>query len=230
MARSGPLERARYRYAQARDDYILVFFLIFVVIVLYSVVPVLGVGGLIVTAVQTVTLLLALHTSGVRGRPLAVVRWLSLLPVLAVLVGTLLPYLSVWMYFPAMILLILATQVAVILHEVRSRTVTVDTVVGALCVYLLIGLLFATADSFYAQAVGPFFAQTSSREVGDYVYYSFVTLCTVGYGDLTPGPPVARLLAIVEALLGQLYLVTVIAIIVGALGSQRVRRGSKDDE
>ena len=225
------LAQVRSRYEQARDDYVLVFVLILLAIALKSAVPLPGAGSVVVTAVESVTLLLALHTSGVRGRALTVLRVLALSPVVAVLLGLAIHFLAVWLYFGAITILILSTQAAIIVHEVRSRRVTTDAVVGALCVYLLLGLLFATIDAFYATAVGPFFAQSGPRQSGDYVYYSFITLCTVGYGDLTPGPPVARVLAMVEALIGQLYLVTVISLLVGNLGAQRMRaRAGGSDE
>ena len=217
------LAEARRRYRQARDDYVLVFVLILVAIGLNSAVPVLGPGGVLVTAVQAVTLLLALRTSGVQGRMLWALRVLAVCPIVAVLIGLLLHRLAVTMYFGGTILLIFSTQAAILVHEIRARRVTADTVMGALCVYLLLGLLFATVDGYYAAAVGPFFAQPGPPQPGDFVYYSFITLCTVGYGDLTPGPPVARILAMAEALFGQLYLVTVISLLVGNLGAQRLQ-------
>jgi hypothetical protein len=223
-----PLAEARYRYVQARDNYVLVFLLILVAIALNAAVPVIGVGGLVVTIVQALTLLLALRTSGVRGGALRVLRVLAVCPILAVVIGLLVQRMAVVLYFGGTTLLILSTQAAILVHEIRARKVTADTVMGALSVYLLLGLLFATVDGFYAAAVGPFFAQAGPRQPGDYVYYSFITLCTVGYGDLTPGTAIARILAMAEALLGQLYLVTVIALLVGNLGAQRLHEPSRD--
>ncbi len=55
----------------------------------------------------------------------------------------------------------------------------------------------------------------------DFVYYSFVTLTTVGYGDLTASTGIGRMLSVTEALVGQLYLVTVVAILVSNLGRNR---------
>jgi len=50
------------------------------------------------------------------------------------------------------------------------------------------------------------------------VYFAFITLATVGYGDLSPGTDIVRVLAMIEGLLGQLYLVTVIAVLVSNVG------------
>jgi uncharacterized membrane protein len=72
----------------------------------------------------------------------------------------------------------------------------------------------------------PFFAQTKTAEPVDFTYFSLVTLSTVGYGDLTAANPMPRMLAAIEGLLGQLYLVTVVAVAV----SRVRRRGSQPPE
>jgi uncharacterized membrane protein len=71
---------------------------------------------------------------------------------------------------------------------------------------------------------GRFFASTSNPTTVDYVYFSYSTLATVGYGDLVAKTGLGRMLAVCEALLGQIYLVTVIAVIVGNLGRPGRRR------
>ena len=65
--------------------------------------------------------------------------------------------------------------------------------------------------------------------VADYLYFSFVTQTTVGYGDLTAAGGFGRALAVLEALIGQLYLVTVIALLVSNLGSARRRARERDE-
>lgn len=96
------------------------------------------------------------------------------------------------------------------------------TILGALCIYVLIGMLFsfayATIGSF---STGPFFAQNVKATVSDFLYFSFVTLTTVGYGDLTAADGLGRAAAVLEALLGQIYLVTVVALLVGTMGQPR---------
>jgi hypothetical protein len=105
--------------------------------------------------------------------------------------------------------------------------VSVKTVAGALCVYLFIGLFFALVYTAY-ELVGsePFFAQTSSPASIDFVYFSLTTMTTVGFGDLSAAGDPGRMTAAIEAILGQLYLVTVIAMLVGNL----TRRRSADRE
>jgi voltage-gated potassium channel Kch len=60
------------------------------------------------------------------------------------------------------------------------------------------------------------------------VYYSFITLTTTGYGDFVPLADVARMVAVTEALLGQVYLVTIVALLVSNVGGSRRPRGARD--
>jgi voltage-gated potassium channel Kch len=107
---------------------------------------------------------------------------------------------------------------------VTHLRVSGSTILGALCMYLLIGLFFASIYAL-ANVVGPdpFFAQVASAKATDFLYFSYVTLATVGYGDLTAAGDVGRMLAVTEALLGQLFLVTVVALIIGNVGRGRHR-------
>ena len=102
------------------------------------------------------------------------------------------------------------------------------TVLGLLSVYLLIGMTFAATYIMIAVVSGePFFAQTKNAEPVDFTYFSFVTLATVGYGDLTAANPLPRMLAALEGLSGQLYLVTVVAVAVSRVRTRRDR--SRED-
>jgi hypothetical protein len=123
------------------------------------------------------------------------------------------------------LLLVGAAPVVIINSLVRRRVIDLRTVLGAVCVYVLIGMMW----SFAFTAVGtidsdPFFAQQAHATVADYLYFSFVTLTTTGYGDLTAAQALGRALAVLEALIGQLYLVTVVAVIVTRLGGRRADR------
>jgi hypothetical protein len=97
----------------------------------------------------------------------------------------------------------------------RHEGVTVQIVFGVLSLYLLIGLLFAFLYGALAKLGGaPFFAGGAAATQAHYLYYSFTTLTTVGYGDLTARTNLGHTLSVLEALLGQLYLVTVVSVIV----------------
>lgn len=113
------------------------------------------------------------------------------------------------------ILLCVAAIASITIHLTRRRTATSATLAGAVAIYLLAGLAFADLYMVIAEISGvPFFAQTASPSSVAYLYYSFTTLTTVGFGDFTAGTDLGRMLAVVEALVGQLYLVTVVAVIV----------------
>jgi Ion channel len=100
----------------------------------------------------------------------------------------------------------------------EAGAVTLQTMFGVLCLYLLIGLMFAVAYGAIDEVSDTSFFTNGSTQRDDYLYFSFTTLSTVGYGDLTAATNLGRSLAITEALVGQLYLVTVVAVIVSNLG------------
>lgn len=107
----------------------------------------------------------------------------------------------------------------------RRGVVDVHTVMGAVCIYVLLGMTFAFVyAAISAISTGQFFVQTSHPTPPDFLYFSFITQTTVGYGDFTAKGDLGRALAVLEALGGQLYLVTVIAVLVSRL-SARARPG-----
>jgi hypothetical protein len=107
---------------------------------------------------------------------------------------------------------------------VMEPFVSSRTIIGLLCVYLLIGMTFAATYITIAVVSGePFFVQTDHAQPVDFTYFSLVTLATVGYGDFTPANPMPRMLAAIEGLTGQLYLVTVVAVAVSRVRTRRDR-------
>jgi len=120
------------------------------------------------------------------------------------------------------LLLVGAAPVVIIHSLIRRRVIDFRTVLGAICVYILLGMMwafaFTAAGTFDSE---PFFAQEAHATVADYLYFSFTTITTVGYGDLTAARSFGRALAVLAALIGQLYLVTVIALLVSNLGRGR---------
>ena len=99
-------------------------------------------------------------------------------------------------------------------YALRAGRVDAEKVAAAVCVYLLIGLvwqaLYVLVDILIP---GSFNAESLSGR--DFLYYSFITLSTLGYGDITPANGPARALAYTEALVGQLYLTILVARLVG---------------
>ncbi len=121
-------------------------------------------------------------------------------------------------------LLVGTAPVVIARSLIRRGTVDIHTVMGALCIYVLLGMLWAFGfGSIGAFMSEPFFAQKGHANVADYLYFSYVTLTTVGYGDLTAAEGLGRAVAVLEALLGQLYLVTVVAVVVARMARLAAR-------
>jgi voltage-gated potassium channel Kch len=118
----------------------------------------------------------------------------------------------------------------VVLREVfRPRTSEVDAVVGALCGFLLIvmvfmrvhGLIEALRPNSYRTDGLPFSESSDAMLVASFQYFSTITLTTVGFGDIVPVTPLARLVTGLESMVGQLYLAVVIATLVGRVAARR---------
>jgi hypothetical protein len=115
------------------------------------------------------------------------------------------------------------------LRLLRARNaVTIEAVLSVLCLYLLIGMFFAFLYAVIGRVHGSFFAESAALTPANYQYFSFVTLTTVGYGDLTASTNLGHTLSTSEALVGQIYLVTVVSLIVSNLGRGRPTRPNSE--
>jgi hypothetical protein len=177
----------------------------------------------VLVLVQTATLVLALWTAGwrvvdsratlalvVAGTIVAVANLLSGGRALTGIVGLVEGLVTI------------AIAVVIALGAVEQGEVNTRSVAGAICVYVLIGLVFTFL--FSAVAVlgdAPFFAQGTDGTRAIRLYFSYVTLATLGYGDYAPAGDLGHMLAVLEALIGQLYLVTVVAVVVTRIGHPR---------
>ena len=167
-----------------------------------------------------VVLMIAVLTSGapLRTRRAAIV--VVALPVGGIAIGALVGSppvtltLSVTAFLAAATILVLVGGLA---RLVLDRGVLV-AVFGALTVYLLVGLMFAYLIGALATGVdGGYFASGTDGTQADRVYFSFTALTTTGFGDFTARTRGGHALTVAEMLIGQLYLVTVIATLVGNL-------------
>jgi len=115
-------------------------------------------------------------------------------------------------------LLFTAAVIAIVGRAVVEST-TIDTrmVLGVLSVYLLLALFFASLNQLFSAFTpgGYLNGVTGLPSAADHLYFSVITMATVGYGDITPASQIARAVAVVEALTGQLYLVSVVAAVIG---------------
>jgi len=176
----------------------------------------------VVVLVEAAILSLAIWTSGLVFRRLAIPLILAIGVITAIGVvvdGSRATRISVGMVDVTF----LAGACAVIGAGVwDQQRINQQSIVGALSIYVTIGILFTVVYGVLADAGdGTFFAQGTDGSASDRLYFSFVTLATLGYGDYTAAGDLGRMLAVVEALIGQLYLVTVVALLVANLGHQR---------
>lgn len=125
-----------------------------------------------------------------------------------------------------MLLVVTATPVigfGIVRQVKEKRQITIHTMMGVLCIYLLMGLAFAAGFALIAVAGDqPFFRPGDGADtVSNYLYFSLTTITTAGLGDFSPRDDLGRSLTAAEALIGQIYLVTVVAVIVANLGRRR---------
>ncbi len=182
---------------------------------------------IVTIAIQGITLVAALLASRVH-------RWvlgIATLAVCAAIVASAAALIGFGTLGPTAARLITALMIALapasiargVVLDFKQHGISLHTMFGVLCMYLLIGSLFAFVYGIVSSAgSGQFFAQHGDVDTSqNFLYFSFVTMTTVGYGDLTAATSLGRSLAIAEALIGQIYLVTVVATIVGGLGGRR---------
>jgi hypothetical protein len=126
-------------------------------------------------------------------------------------------------------LLVAATIVVIARGVVSHYEVNTQSVIGAITIYVLLGMLFVFIFTVVAVVGdGPLFAQGTDGTLPVRLYFSFTTITTVGYGDYTTAGNAGHMFAVSEALIGQVYLVTVVAVLVSRMRPMR-RRGGGDE-
>ena len=219
MIASAEIRTRRVDRYRAAHSYGLVLGLIIVVFVFTSVAPDSSWADSTLVLLESLTLVTALWTSGLAQTN----SKLSIGLVALATASALALLIFGGNFFRAVVLslagvLTLATIAAIALGVVDQGQANVKAVTGAVCVYILIGLLFVYVYGVIALASsGDFFAQGTDGTRSLRLYFSFVTLATLGYGDYTPAHELGRTLSVVEALFGQLYLVTVVAVLVSRM-------------
>lgn len=172
----------------------------------------------LVVLMQTVTVWLALRTSKVRRSTRLVADVVLALAVLGVLGSTILAKEEAWSGLPVMSsLLYFIAPIAIIRHLVTRPAVDQEAILGALAAYLLIGMFFAfTYRSISLVQAGPFFGVDGDGAMPQFLFFSFTTLTTTGYGNLVPGANPGQSFAVAEMLIGQLFLIVTFGKIVSA--------------
>jgi hypothetical protein len=205
----------------------LVFLFLAASFVVQGVVPPTGWAGFVSVALLGATLVSAFLAVGVR---MWVMR-LTMILVAAVIVASFVDLLAsgsineaaVRIFNGLMVALVPPALVVGVLRSIRKHgAVTIEAVLGVLCVYVLIGMFFAFLyGAMDRLGGGPVFVTGAPATSANCLYFSFTTLTTVGYGDLTTRTDLLHTLAVTEALFGQIYLVTVVSVIVSNLGRRR---------
>jgi len=121
-------------------------------------------------------------------------------------------------------LLYLVAPFAIVRHLLRRQVVDRESLLGAVTAYLLFGMFFA----FAYRAIGelgsvPFFGHAGRGTLSQDLFFSFVTIATVGYGNLVPAANPGQVLAVVEAITGQLFLIVAVGKVVSSMTPMRKR-------
>jgi voltage-gated potassium channel Kch len=119
----------------------------------------------------------------------------------------------------------LAALAAILARISQHKVVTLQTVMGGVAAYALIGFGLAAIYRGLDLLLGNLFNGIAGH--GDYVYVSFVTLTTVGYGDITPATDLAKRLVVIEMFVGQVFLITLVARLVSLWGVPTSKPGSR---
>jgi len=128
--------------------------------------------------------------------------------------------------FAASCLLYLIAPMAIVRYIVMRRVIDLETILGAIAAYLLIGMFFAFAYFWMGEVqAGPFFGTQGEGTLPDDLFFSFTTMTTIGYGSLVPAGNPGQTLAVAEGVIGQLFLVVAVA---KAVGSWRPKRMDSD--
>ncbi|MHC4369439.1 MAG: ion channel [Planctomycetota bacterium] len=152
--------------------------------------------------------------------PAVVAHWLNYIVKLSflILVGEIFAAL----FFTFMVVIVLN-------YLIREEQITTDVIAGAICGYLLIGLMWSNFFSILEiMQPGSFeIPEYASTDSSYFTYYSYVTLTTLGFGDITPITNQARSLSVLEAVVGPIYLAVLVARLVGMGISQSIRQESR---
>jgi hypothetical protein len=231
-------ERWRQRAQRSSDAFELVLLLVLATYVLASVLSNRGWPAVLLVAVTGATSVVALASS--HARPVFVRRALTL-AVLAVVLAVISAVSGGRHWLSAANLIeigLLAVAMAAVLRRVvSSDKVSSRTILGAISVYASLGLLFTWAYGLIDRIEpGGFFGAEVTARGSDFLFFSYTTLTTTGYGDLVPAGQVGRMVSGLEMMLGQIFLVTLVAGLVSlwrpgqGLLRRRPRRAGEEPE
>jgi hypothetical protein len=182
-------------------------------------------GYIVVNTMSTIVFFLGVYAIGRNRRTLIILIILGL------------PwFLSEWAFtkstrtiFTSMLFFIFVT-ITILEHILKSEEVTTDTLYGAVCVYLLLGIMWASIYGFLEYVSPGAVFEGYDKEIttkissNELIYYSYTTLATIGYGDITSVTPVGRIISVLEAIFGQLYIAFLVARLISIYTTNALRR------
>jgi len=217
----------------ASDSYALLLILLLADFLLLAALPDKPATTLIRAPFIVGTVLLALRTSEASPHLIRFARWASVLAAVAILLA----FLNEDPWYRGAVSLVFVVLLAslpfVIIRRILGHNeVSVETIYGALCIYLLIGLIFSSVFVAVNGLGSEHFAlPVNQNQPADLLYLSFITLTTVGFGDVVPNTDFGRAIVVLEALIGQIFLVTLVARLVAMFGEEQrsLGRGTDDE-
>lgn len=231
-------ERWLRRAEQVSDAFGLVLVLVLVTFVLTSLVDNTGWGSVLIMAATAATSVVALTSAHAAPHYVHVAIYLSAVSLVLAIV-TAVSDATLWLNLGAILQvgLLAVAMVSVLIRVVTAAEVNARTILGAISVYTVLGLLFGFAYEAIARVQDtPFFEGNPHVQHGDYLFFSYTTLTTTGYGDLVPAGQPGEMIATFEMLIGQIFLVTLVAGLVAVwrpgtgIKQRRERRASEGDQ
>jgi hypothetical protein len=231
-------ERERWvdRAERVSDAFGLVLILVLITYVLTSLLENRGWDAVILIVATSMTTVVALISSHARSRLIRTAVILSALTVTLAAIGAASGG-HTWLNFASavQVLLLTVAMAAVLRRVVSTPEVGSRTILGALSVYAVLGILFTFVYGAIDRVQsGPFFEGTPHPIGSDFIFFSYTTLTTTGYGNLVPGGQPGRMISGLEMMIGQIFLVTLVAGLVSlwrpgeALRRRREQRDTKE--
>lgn len=219
------------RAEQVRDAFGLVLALVLLTYVVTSLIGDHGWEAVLLSISTSATSIVALTSAHARHRVVRAAIWISVVTVLLAAVAAI-SGAHLWLNISSAIqVLLLAVAMGAVLRRVIANAgADSRTILGAISVYTVLGLLFTFLYVFVARVQsGPFFEGHHHAGGSDFIFFSYTTLTTTGFGDLVPAGQQGRMLTGLEMLTGQIFLVTLVAGLVSLWRpGERFRRRSEE--
>jgi hypothetical protein len=201
------------RAERVTDAFGLVLGLVLVTFILTSLIENTGWGAVLIMASTGATSIVALTSSHVKPHWVHIAIYLSGLSLLLAIVEAI-SGADLWLDLGAVIqvCLLAIAMVAVLIRVVTAVEVNARVILGAISVYTVLGLLFGFTYEAIARVQNtPFFEGAPHLHHGDFLFYSYTTLTTTGYGNLVAYGQPGEMISTFEMLIGQIFLVTLVA-------------------